>query len=1079
MADFRIPGLPGLPLGTKPGKGWLLPIWCPDDDITYRVDYADFDFATLASQYFPSKANDFSAGQPPYASIEAAVVWMLQNWLQSTGQASIGSAPSVALSANPQTLQAGQDVDFTVLAIPSSGVNVAKVQIKNGTQLLHEFPAGTTSFKWAWKGVALGNYAIQAIATDSDGKVGKSNIIALPVTSATTPPVTGIKATAPYFAAIDDTNNIVILNSQYATNEVRWGVEGQGPQQLATNSICSPGNIAGRLYAYVVADAGATPPRLQSDTVFSAAFSLNATANNAPTVALSSPQSGKTLGVGEPVVLNATPSDLDGDNDIKRVDFFDNGVKFTETNIAPHTVQYMPNAAGSHNFTARVYDMIGATGLSNAIQVTVSSAPSPLIDATNIVVDGNSIPWGYYSGPALPTTPATINNGIDGFIKDAVTNKFIALGKSGVISDKYANVAIPGQRTEDMLDRQEGVAFKAYDPTVKRNAFLIMEGGNSMSGKGWGTVDGITQDTPQAAFNLLKQYCQLLRAKYPDAKIIVFTVLPRSLTSQPYEPDSIFWFETGRLEYNRLLRLAKANGETWLDEIADMALDGVMGVTYAAENPYYYHDGVHLSAEGAKIFARYAAEALAKVCFGVAMPAPTAVPQKVFAPSTTEENNITRVYRGDFQSFSDNTAFSNVTAMYVPGNALGRTKVYEWFDGDKVDIYGPKSVNGGAFHVFLDGKRVFIGTAYTSGATAKDVLYYSTGTIPPGIYGTQHVIAVVFIDGYGYSDRWQYFKGAGTGLIKPELTATPKDRSAAFDWTSAGNGATYTLEISEDPSFATGVSTQYVGDALFYQVSNLVNRRAYYARLTASLAGSSVFATAKVTPRAVVVAPNPMDMTGVKMRLRANGSIVTDGNTGVTKWNDEYNNANFAISNYTYYPTLNIGDLAFNGRNSVIFTGHHEMESTTVLAKLASFTVYAIVGSDYAAPQTIMSNRISGPNSTSNNYWTLKTSGFEDQQKATNWNTTILSAVKMIRYEVEPGKVRVFEEDDMKIELIGPDADRISGPLSNLVLGAQIENGDFVDLGTVSVSEILAFEGIRSAAQVENDKANLRADYGM
>jgi hypothetical protein len=237
----------------------------------------------------------------------------------------------------------------------------ASFQVINATTIVAVVPVGATT----------GPVSV-ATATATGTSAADFTVNA----SATTPTnPTATKATAPYFGTIDDVNNVVTLGSAYSFTEVRWGVEGQGPQALPSNSICSPGNIAGRLFAYVIADTATN--RLQSDTVYSGTFTLATTAptNSAPTVTLSSPQAGQTLAVGDPVVLNADPQDADGSSDIKRVDFLDNGVKFTETTVAPHTVQ-RPLTAGAHSFTARVYDMVGASGLSNAVQVTAQAVPS-------------------------------------------------------------------------------------------------------------------------------------------------------------------------------------------------------------------------------------------------------------------------------------------------------------------------------------------------------------------------------------------------------------------------------------------------------------------------------------------------------------------------------------------------------------------------------------------------------------------------------------------------------------------------------------------------------------------------------
>jgi hypothetical protein len=238
------------------------------------------------------------------------------------------------------------------------------------------------------------------VAVSTDTVTGTSTAsftvgVATPTpTTPTTPAAT--KATKPRFGSINDEANTVVCNSDYATTEVLWGVENEeGTQQLASNSICSPGNVVGRLFAYVVADASAN--RLQSDVAYSGAFSLNATANNAPTVVLTSPQAGQSLVVGDPVVLDAVPADADGSQDVKRIDHLDNGVKFAETTGFPHTVQ-RNLTLGSHSFTARVYDMVGASALSNAITVTATAPTTtpPASTRARIVFNEDDSVGDYY-----------------------------------------------------------------------------------------------------------------------------------------------------------------------------------------------------------------------------------------------------------------------------------------------------------------------------------------------------------------------------------------------------------------------------------------------------------------------------------------------------------------------------------------------------------------------------------------------------------------------------------------------------------------------------------------------------------
>lgn len=187
----------------------------------------------------------------------------------------------------------------------------------------------------------------------------------------TTPPA-GTKATKPVFGTIDDTNNVVGLTSDYSYTEVMWGVEGGSAQQLGSNSICSPGNIAGRLFAYVVANSAAG--RLQSDTEYSAPFTLaTTTTNTKPTASLSVAGGTTTVTTGQSVTLQLSGADADAGDSITKVEAFDNGVKIGEVTGASGSLQTVGLTAGTHSFTARATDSHGATGLSVAVVVTAAA----------------------------------------------------------------------------------------------------------------------------------------------------------------------------------------------------------------------------------------------------------------------------------------------------------------------------------------------------------------------------------------------------------------------------------------------------------------------------------------------------------------------------------------------------------------------------------------------------------------------------------------------------------------------------------------------------------------------------------
>jgi hypothetical protein len=201
----------------------------------------------------------------------------------------------------------------------------------------------------------------------------------------TTAPAPIAQPIAPDFSGFDDVNNTVSVSHQtLPVTELLYDFAGDTGIPVPLNNVISVGNKAGQVSAYA-RTSGTRPEGVRRN---SQPFTVASAPNSAPTITLSSPQAGQTLAVGDPVVLNANPQDADGAADIKRVDFFVNGEKFGETTGAPHTVQ-RNLLAGTNSYTAQVYDMAGASKLSNAVVVTGAASgagDSPAL----IVISGQS-----------------------------------------------------------------------------------------------------------------------------------------------------------------------------------------------------------------------------------------------------------------------------------------------------------------------------------------------------------------------------------------------------------------------------------------------------------------------------------------------------------------------------------------------------------------------------------------------------------------------------------------------------------------------------------------------------------------
>jgi hypothetical protein len=117
--------------------------------------------------------------------------------------------------------------------------------------------------------------------------------------------------------------------------------------------------------------------------------SLTYNSNIAPTIALTSPANGSTIGFGANT-LTADASDFQGY--VTAVEFFVDGVSVGIDNSAPYEVVYNATV-GAHTIYAVAVDGDCLTAQTQAINVTVSSnsAPSITLDAPTTAVEGSPI----------------------------------------------------------------------------------------------------------------------------------------------------------------------------------------------------------------------------------------------------------------------------------------------------------------------------------------------------------------------------------------------------------------------------------------------------------------------------------------------------------------------------------------------------------------------------------------------------------------------------------------------------------------------------------------------------------------
>jgi uncharacterized protein len=92
--------------------------------------------------------------------------------------------------------------------------------------------------------------------------------------------------------------------------------------------------------------------------------------NAAPSISISSPANNSSFNISSTILLTASAADADGT--IARVEFYNNGIKFSEDSIAPYTFTGNETAPGSYAVTAKATDNEGAVSISDTVKITVT-----------------------------------------------------------------------------------------------------------------------------------------------------------------------------------------------------------------------------------------------------------------------------------------------------------------------------------------------------------------------------------------------------------------------------------------------------------------------------------------------------------------------------------------------------------------------------------------------------------------------------------------------------------------------------------------------------------------------------------
>lgn len=172
--------------------------------------------------------------------------------------------------------------------------------------------------------------------------------------------------------ASDTDGNVDKVN--FKLNGVYYSQDNDGPAYTGTFTPTSPGTY--KLSARAFDDDNAQTENEVTITVVSA--------NNLPTVNMTSPSNGSTFDLGETINLSATAND---DGSVDYVNFKVNDAYYSQDKIGPaYTSAFTPTTPGIYKLSAKAFDN---TGLTKEVAINIT------------VVQPNRPPSGYFVNPAF------------------------------------------------------------------------------------------------------------------------------------------------------------------------------------------------------------------------------------------------------------------------------------------------------------------------------------------------------------------------------------------------------------------------------------------------------------------------------------------------------------------------------------------------------------------------------------------------------------------------------------------------------------------------------------------------------
>jgi hypothetical protein len=309
------------------------------------------------------------------------------------------TSPAVSVTVNAPSGGGGGGLIAPVVSIstPADGSSIAvntpqtinaTASLTNGTVTGVAFSANgvaigsATSFPYTvqWTPATAGTFTLTAVATGSNGAQATiANTITVvsagaPTVSLTSPlggSVLPVNSATSLFATAADADG-TIRNVQFFANGVSVGTATAFPY----NAVFTP-NSPG-IYVIVAVATDNVGNRTTS-----AAISVTVSGGSGPSVGITAPAAGSSVGVNLPQVITASAASTGGF--ITGVQFLVNGVTLSTDTSFPYIGAWTPTALGTYTLSALATDNSGNVTTSAPVSIIVAASAAPTVNLTNPV----------------------------------------------------------------------------------------------------------------------------------------------------------------------------------------------------------------------------------------------------------------------------------------------------------------------------------------------------------------------------------------------------------------------------------------------------------------------------------------------------------------------------------------------------------------------------------------------------------------------------------------------------------------------------------------------------------------------